>query len=198
MYDCQTRLFWWMEWAEQVIHSSQFIGEQVLVLGIDHTNSVSLVLLLSQVRYRLLMASLQLPCVSCIAIMGGGLFGIKGMYTQVRNWGNRSLCLVLIILEWLTCSAVVSGQLWTYLHRSLVALHFLWCNHGRMALLGTNRYVHSSQELGEQALVFGIDHTRVTNLFCYCIRSVAYGLTPTDLWLPLHFSWCNHQRMTFW
>jgi len=38
--------------------------------------------------------------------------------------------------------------------------------------LGTNRYVHSSQELGEQVLVFGIDHTRVTNLFCYCIRSV--------------------------
>jgi len=52
--------------------------------------------------------------------------------------------------------------------------------------LVSKRYVHSSQELGEQVLVFGIDHSRVTNLFCYCIRSVMD--LPPQIFSCLHIS----------
>jgi len=37
---------------------------------------------------------------------------------------------------------------------------------------GTSRYVHSSQELGEQVLVLAINLPVVTDLFCYSLRSV--------------------------
>jgi len=37
--------------------------------------------------------------------------------------------------------------------------------------LWTNMYVHPSQELGEQVLVFNVAYPIVCHLFCYCLRS---------------------------
>jgi len=136
------------------------------------SNSVSHVLLLHQVGYRLLTSNLQsFLHFSCGVIMAERPSGLTGTCAGASNWGNRSLCLLLIIPGCLSCSAIVSGQLQTIDVKSSVASHFfLWCNHGR-STFWPHGYVCWSLELKEQVIVLVLDHTRVTNLFCYCIRS---------------------------
>jgi len=98
-------------------------------------------------------------------------------------------------------------------------LRFLQWNHGRTAC-GNNRYVKSSQELEEQALVLGINLTVVSDLFCYCLRSVVdlprrfscvftfvmaesrerglgtsrFGVIPSTFWASSRLSRRNHER----
>jgi len=95
---------------------------------------------------------------------------LAGACTQVRSQLNRSLCLVLALQWYLTCSAIVSGQIWSSPLYFLAVFMFVMPE-PRDAGLGTSRYVYLSQELAEQVLMLAINLPVVTNLFCYCLRS---------------------------
>jgi len=106
-----------------------------------------------------------------IIVMGGGLSGFTGTYTWAWNWGRcpylqywsfKSVKLVVLSSQ---VSCVLTGPTFGCLcisHR---------CNH-RRSTFWPHRYVHSNQELGKEVLMLGIDHITVSQLLCYCIRSV--------------------------
>jgi len=88
-------------------------------------------------------------------------FGLIGMHTRVRYWGNREFWVAYELVAVLTGDSHGLSP-----HRSLVVVTFLVVL-SRQTGLGTNGYVPSLQELWEQAFVLGIVYPVVSHQFCY-------------------------------
>jgi len=82
-----------------------------------------------------------------------------------------SLCLTPTLHKCLTCSAMVSGQLWTF-SRRFPGVFTLVAAESRKSGIVTTRCVCLSQEPAEQVLVLGVNPPLVSHLFCHCLRSV--------------------------
>jgi len=158
--------FWWCNhgrstfWPHRYVCWSLKLKEQVLVFAIDHTRVSNLFCYC----IRSVTDSCQWICSHYFSrgvFMGEQPSGLTGMNAGAWNWRHKSLCLLLFMPGWLTCSAFVAGQL----QMTLVASCFSWCNHGRMTFW-SHRCLCWSLELGEEVLMLGIDPTRVANLLC--------------------------------